>query len=250
MALNFKKLGFGCLTILVIIAAIIGYFYFKNNEALPKATPSKEADALAQEMLKALNKDAWDTLNYVKWTFKGEHHYAWDKKNNIGTIAWEDYKVTMQLDEQKGMATKDGEALEGDEKNKAMQKAWSYWCNDSFWFYAPYKVFDAGTTRSLVDVGEGKKGLMVQYESGGVTPGDAYLWILDQNNMPEAYKMWVKIIPVGGLKVTWQDWMTLPGGSQIATNHFFPSINIDISNIAAGQAVQDIGLTDTDFEIQ
>jgi hypothetical protein len=49
---------------------------------------------------------------------------------------------------------------------------------------------DEGTTRSLVKNEDKTNGLLVSYASGGVTPGDAYLWKLDANGLPQSYKMW------------------------------------------------------------
>ena len=59
-------------------------------------------------------------------------------------------------------------------------KAYSFFCNDSFWMIAPFKAFDEGVTRTIVMSKEGNQNLLVSYASGGVTPGDSYLWILDK----------------------------------------------------------------------
>ena len=128
-----------------------------------------------QEMLSAVNISAWDTVKYVKWSFRGGHDYVWDRTVNDARISWEDMEVHLDMDQVDGKAFKNGIALEGSEKDKAIQSAWSYWCNDSFWLTAPFKVFDKGTTRKMATDKDGKEGLLVTYESGGVTPGDQYL---------------------------------------------------------------------------
>jgi hypothetical protein len=92
---------------------------------------------------------------------------------------------------------------------------------------APYKVRDPGTERKVVNTKMGK-GLLVTYTSGGVTPGDSYLWILDQNNRPVKWKMWVSIIPLGGLEFTWEDWQKHEG-AWFAPTHVGPlgaSVNL------------------------
>jgi hypothetical protein len=53
-----------------------------------------------------------------------------------------------------------------------------------------FKLRDPGTSRSIVMQDE-KEALMVTYTSGS-TPGDSYVWILDEN-IP-AWRMWVSIV--------------------------------------------------------
>jgi hypothetical protein len=43
---------------------------------------------------------------------------------------------------------------------------------------------------------DNQEALMITYASGGSTPGDSYVWFVDQNYMPKAWRMWVSIIPV------------------------------------------------------
>ena len=46
--------------------------------------------------------------------------------------------------------------------------------------------------------------------------------------MPEFVKMWVQIIPVGGVKFSWENWHTTSGGAKIAQTHeSFFTVNID-----------------------
>jgi hypothetical protein len=48
---------------------------------------------------------------------------------------------------------------------------------------------------------DNQEALMITYASGGSTPGDSYVWFVDQNYMPKAWRMWVSIIPVGDWKL-------------------------------------------------
>lgn len=245
-----KKLGLGCLSILgiLLILAIVGFVMI--NESLPEGESGPQADALAQKMMVKLNKDAWDTLNYASWSFMDQHHYIWDKEKNDAVVSWADNKVVLDLDEVDGTVTIDGsEVTDVDQKAKLISEAWGYWCNDSFWFSAPYKVFDKGTERSIVKTDDGKDALMISYKGGGVTPGDSYLWLLDDTGMPYAYKMWVKILPLGGIKAQWSDWQTLPGGAMIAQNHSIADMmNVKLTNIKAGESIADLGLTTDPFQ--
>ena len=76
---------------------------------------------------------------------------------------------------------------------------------------------------------------MVHYEGGGVTPEDSYVWLLDENNIPTSYKMWVSIIPIGGVEATWNDWKRVETGALIAQQRvLFGSSEIPLTNIKAG----------------
>ena len=118
-----------------------------------------------------------------------------------------------------------------EKKDQLLEKAWKQFANDSFWLVAPFKIFDPGTERLLVDLEDNKKGLLVTYTSGGVTPGDSYLWILNENNIPIAYKMWVNIIPVGGVEFKWTDWRDF-NKIKMPTNHIGPfGVELPIRNL-------------------
>lgn len=216
---------------------------------MPQIKKGENAEALADKMLNALNKPAWDELKYVKWTFfRGKHHYHWDKEQNNAIIEWADNRVLMDLDAVDGLAFTNNVQLEGEEKRKLIDKAWGFWCNDSFWLCAPYKVKDPGTKREAVEK-DGETGLKITYESGGVTPGDIYVWWLDEDYKPTAWQMWVEIIPVKGVRNTWEEWQTLPGGSMISTKHDMGKIKMKLSNVSGGMTAESIGKSDSDFNI-
>jgi hypothetical protein len=72
----------------------------------------------------------------------------------------------------------------------------------------------------------------VTYTSGGVTPGDSYLWILDENDRPIAWKFWVQKIPIGGLESSWGDWQQYKGVWLGASHEVGPlEIKLEIQNI-------------------
>jgi hypothetical protein len=216
------------------------------SESMPQGSKGAQADALANKMFTAINKTAWDETAIVQWTFKGMHDFLWDKKRNLVKVSWDDYEVLVVLDETTGKAWKSGVELTGNEADKLVKTAWGYFCNDSFWLNAPAKAFDPGTERSIVKH-EGKDALMVSYISGGVTPGDSYLWILDEQGLPKSYKMWVSIIPVGGMEFTWEKWTNLPTGARIATFHKSKVLDIDISNLKSGTNFSDFGISKDPF---
>ncbi len=233
------------LVTLIAIGIIAGIIM---HEKKPAGKTGPEAEALAQKVLTAINKPAWDSTKVCTWTFRGVNHYMWDKERNFAEIKWKNNRVLMRLDDVEGVAYVDGKKVDGDKKKKLINKAWSYWCNDSFWFNAPSKVFDKGTVRSIVDMEDGTKGLMVTYKTGGVTPGDSYLWKLDENGLPLSWQMWVNIIPVGGLGNSWEGWVTTDTGAKIASSHK-NGIPLELTNIKGVMRFDQIGMEGDPFEV-
>jgi len=239
--LKWAGIIFGSLVLLMILW---GYF---ASESKPTSNPSPEADAMAQDMLSAVNKVAWDTTKIIQWSFPRGHDYLWDKERNFVQVTVADSKVLLNTKKVDGIAYSGDTQLSGDEASKAIQNAWSLFCNDSWWLNAAVKANDIGTKRSIVKVEDGREGLMVEYDGGGVTPGDAYVWFLDDQGLPTSYKMWVSIIPIGGLEFTWEDYMTLPSGAKVAQMHKGP-MAIPITNIKSGDNFSAFGLNSDPFE--
>jgi len=243
-----KLLGKILLGLIVTLALVVGAAFLYFNESEPKGTNSKEADVVAEKMMAAVDKAAWDTTGVIQWTFKGMHTFLWDKKRHLVKVTWDENEVLLNPNEISGKAFQNGRVLNEAEGDKLVKEAWKHFCNDGFWLNAVVKAFDPGTSRSLVDLPDGKKGLKVSYASGGVTPGDSYLWILDENYRPTSYKMWVNIIPVGGLEFTWDKWEKLSTGAMISTFHDGGILKLDISNLKAAADLKDFGLVEDPFK--
>lgn len=225
--LKFIGLGIG----LLIVAGLV--FGIALNEPLPKGTAGPEADELAQKMLNALNHEAYQNTRYLEWSYQaGKNQYTWDKAMGRCTVKWDDHTVDLNLVKpEKSRVRINGELLRDGDKNELIEKALAFFNNDSFWLVAPYKVFDEGTTRSLVDLEDGTQGLLVTYTTGGTTPGDSYLWQLNPDGFPNSFKMWVKIIPVGGLQASWDDWMVTASGAFLPKSHKLGPITLSMGAV-------------------
>ena len=209
-----------------------GFIFFKYNEDLPTGIQGEKADALAYKMLDALDYEAYNETNYIEWTFKKRHHYNWDKANNICDVFWKDYKVTLNLNNlSKSKAFVHSFKTESSIAQPLINKAIKYFNNDSFWLVAPYKVFDKGVERRLVKTATNKDALLVTFTSGGSTPGDSFLWLLDDNGKPIAFKMWTSILPIDGLKATWSNWTTTESGAQLPTFHKLLVLGLEIDDV-------------------
>lgn len=239
-----KRIGIFLLGLIAILAIL----FFVYNESKPVGTKGPEAEALAKKMLAAIDQTAWDSTTYVQWTFKGMHSFLWDKDRHFVKVTWGENEVLLNTKKVDGNAYVKGVEQSGEAANKLIQDAWNYFCNDSFWLNAPAKVYDPGTERSLVTLDDGSQGLMVSYASGGVTPGDSYLWLLDDNGRPKSWKMWVKIIPLGGMEFSWEKWEKLSTGAQIATFHTSSILDLDISNLKGAVNFTEMGLSADPFK--
>ncbi|MDP5093390.1 MAG: hypothetical protein NWQ17_08760 [Polaribacter sp.] len=227
-----KKLFTFIGVILLLLIAAVAIYYFANNESLPEGKKGKEADALAIKMFNAINHEAFENTEVLEWSFRNEHFYRWRKSIGLVEIKWDENKVLFDT------KTPNNSTLFVNDKKvnnpELLKKAIDFFNNDSFWLIAPYKIFDSGTQRSIVKH-EGKDALLITYTSGGSTPGDSYLWILDENYFPISYKMWTSIIPIGGVSATWTDWKKTESGIQLPTKHTLSlfGMQLDMGDVKA-----------------
>ena len=211
---------------------LFGFLYFKYNQDLPQGVSGKEADALAYKMLDAINYQDFKSTKYLEWTFKKRRHYKLDKVNNICEVYWKVNKVVLNLnDYRQSKVFIHGFKNESDMAEDLISKAIKYYNNDSFWVLAPYKIFDFSTVRELVKTADNEEALLITYKSGGSTPGDSYLWLLDDNYKPKAFKMWTSRLPIDGIEASWSDWTTTQSGAVIPTFHKFLFFGLEITDI-------------------
>lgn len=209
-----------------------GFVYFKYNEDLPTGTQGEEADALANNMLKNLNHDAFNNTNYIEWAFRNKHFFKWNKAENICDVYWKEYRVSLDLkNPSKSKTYVHSFKVDNHTSPELIEKAVSYFNNDSFWLVAPYKIFDKGTERRLVILNNSEKALLVTYKSGGSTPGDSYLWLFDENGKPKSFKMWTSILPIDGIEASWSDWTITQSGAQLPTFHKMFIFGLEINHI-------------------
>jgi hypothetical protein len=230
---------------LLVLAAIGTVVFLVLDKPLPKGQSGPEAEQMADKMLAAVGIHAWDSLRYLAWDSpRSNSSYAWDRKNDY-VLATKDGIATMvQPRSGKPIGHTQRTDLKDDAAKQAhfKQVTQSFW-NDSFWLEAFTKVRDEGTSRQVVDLEEGEKGLLVTYASGGVTPGDSYLWILDANFRPVAWRLWTQRLPLGGAEFSWAKWDTLPGGAWYATEHQSTFFTISQARVRGGDSAESIGFS-------
>lgn len=229
-----------------LIVAGLALTGFLLRSPRPTGQTGPAAEALAKKMATAINLPAWDSTRLVHWSVFG-HEFLWDKYRNLLQLHKGKQEILLDMTTQTGRVWEKNNELSGEKAKKELKSAWSIFCNDSFWFIAPTKVFDGGVTRSIVKDKKGVDQLMVAYASGGVTPGDAYLWILDENGRPVAWKIWAKVLPIGGLKVPWAEWKQLSTGAWVSERRG-GKFGFSIKDVKSGQSFQAIGLAGDPFE--
>lgn len=227
------KITVGALIFLTLPSLLfVGYLFLKYDEALPHGIEGEPAEIVAVNMLDALDYEAYQKTNYIEWTYRNKHHYKWEKAENTCAVYWKEYKVVLNFNAiESSKAYVHNFAVNIEQREELIAKALKYFYNDSFWLVAPYKIYDRGTERRLVTLENGDKALLVTYKSGGETPGDSYLWLLDAEGKPVGFKMWASIIPFKGLEVSWNDWIITESGAQLPASHKYLFFGVDMGEV-------------------
>ena len=96
----FKILGY----LLLALIALLTVAFLKYNEKRPVGVKGEKAEALAQKMMQAVNKSAWDSTNIVSWTSRAGNSLIWDKTRNFVQVEWKNNKVLLSANTQSGKA--------------------------------------------------------------------------------------------------------------------------------------------------
>ncbi len=223
-------------TIVVCLLAVCLSSCFSLQKKLRDA---KNGDDLARKVMKATGQDAWHEAQVITWEFQSNLH-IWDRNRKLHYVKTKKFESWISLDSIKGVVKIDGRQVEGKKKQQLIDKAYRLWANDSFWMNPFWKFFDEGTKRSIVKLRDGTPMLVIHYDTGGHTPGDSFGWILDKNNLPTHWKLWVKIVPIKGYKTTWENWKIFDSGLKISQLHRSTFFDFRITNVKIGSSIKDV----------
>lgn len=182
---------------LIVTSLALGACADREPYRRPSTVDERAAgDALAREMVNAIGgAQAWNDIAFVSFEFvasfagveAGRRRHDWDKARGLLRVTsgeGDDAEITyLDLWDRGGVAHASERALTGDELQEGLDTAWAHFVNDSYWFIAPFKVFDDGAVRARVD-----DKLRITFEGAvGLTPGDAYLYELDASRRPKGW---------------------------------------------------------------
>lgn len=199
--------------------------------ALKPEKKQEKPEDLALKITAATGQKHWSEIQSIAWLFMERRNFFWEPSSDRLLMDYDGRIVGINVKQPEigWVMTAEG-LLEGQEKEEGLAFAYSAFCNDSFWLNAPGKLFDPGVELSFE-----ASGLMANYTSGGVTPGDAYLWFVNEQGLPDSVRMFVSDeSPDTGFVVTWENYADL-NGLQIAQTHRMGERDISISGLSINQ---------------
>jgi len=221
------------------VLGLVGWGWSMSHP-LPVSRGGAEAQARVAALEAAVNLPAWENTGAVSFHFGGRHTHLWDRKRELHRVAFGPNVVMHDLRTREGRAWLDGEELDGEARDAALVKAWALWCNDTFWLNPIAKLRDPGVEVGAVDLDDGTKGILVHYTSGGVTPGDQYLWLLGPDGLPVAWRMWVSIVPIPGIEASWEGWTDLSTGAKVSTAHALGPWPLELTDLKAAATLAEL----------
>ena len=214
-----KIVAIGAVLAMVILAG--GALYVWWSSFPPEGKTGPAAQKMARAFMDAVKMDRWPETGAITWKFAGRNTHVWDRRRGYARVQWKNYDVLLRLVDQSGIARDASQVpLPADESAEILKDAYKWHINDSFWLN-PFASFESeGVQFATVDLPKEKtEGLLVTYPTGGVTPGDKYLWLPGQDGLPRAFQMWVQVVKVGGLEFSWEDFQPIETGVLISRHH-------------------------------
>jgi plasmid maintenance system killer protein len=231
-------------------------FLLAGVAADPNKASDPKAVKVAQEVMEALGgEQAWRSTHFLRFDFavgkEGKtlfsRSHTWDKwtgdyRLEGKTKEGKTYLTIMSLNTKDGKAYRDGKALEGEEKKKALEDAYGAWVNDTYWLLMPYKMQDPGVVLSYDGTkaqGKDPCDVVVLHFSGvGLTPKDSYsVWVNQKTHLVERWDyvlqgekaergsfLWTGWKPYGSVLLA-PDREAIKGGTKI----FFPVLEAPTS---------------------
>ncbi len=212
-----KRIWLGIALGLPLVCLITGLLW---HEPRPRTgRQGDDAEALTRYFEDASGSYGWEQTGAIEFRFIGGHEYIWDRQRHFVQVKWRDNLVQLPLEGGRAVIREDGrEVTDTDDRRALRDRAYAFFVNDSFWLNPFEHLRGPGVRRSVVQR-EGLSCLLVEYTQGGVTPGDAYVFMPRTPEKPMRWVMWVGVLPVGGIEASWEGWQTLTTGAKVSRWH-------------------------------
>jgi hypothetical protein len=146
------------------------------------------------------SKSQYEKVRYIEFTWAAEEDgetkttrkHTWDRYEGDYVLEFTDaktgdgYKVYFNVDSKKGVALRNGEAVDEAENQELVDRAYAMFINDTYWLLVPTKLEDFGARVQFVGhagkpEAHGSEGEFIVLhlffvKDVGLTPGDEY-WL-------------------------------------------------------------------------
>ena len=202
-----------------------------NCANIPKGVSGDQANKLKKSVMKAMRYKAFkEKTAAVSFGFSGRHEHFWDKSRSLSEVKWGDIVVMFHTRSFRGIAYKNGVKVNNEnELASYIKDAHKKFINDTYWLNPAFHFNSPGVIPKYV----AKDKLLITYSSGGVTPGDSYLFTLDKNFRILEMKMWVDVIPIPGLTAKFENYITTSTRFITAQHHYIGPLNVKLENLKA-----------------
>ena len=234
----------GLITTLLFLCTSCHGVMWIFSDPLPLGIGSQEAELLTDQISLNLEAHQFAYAEGARWSYAG-HDYLWHRSLGRVRVDLNDQEriYLSLLNPQESKVLIGDTLITGERADELVDEAIAAFNNDSFWAFAPFKLRDPGTQRSIIQTDKGPA-LLVEYQSGGTTPGDRYLWHIDAQGRPYQWQMWVSLIPIGGLKATWENWEQTQSGAWIARCHNIVGVMLCLTNLEVTRSFHMLSETD------
>jgi hypothetical protein len=231
----------------LIVCSAVAALSACSCASVPEGQGGEPARALEQKILTAVHASSWADTKAVRFSFRGDTQWLWDLERGMVRQQVDDHTVWIDLWDRGGVVAGVGAKVDMPDEEAApiIQKAYERFINDSFWFYPYASWSNDGVVKERVEM-EGREALLVRYSSGGVTPGDTYVYAVDDTGMPTGYRMWVQILPVKGVWASHENHVTTKSGIVVAQKHGMGPMTLDITDVGAATSLAELMGSDAD----
>lgn len=243
-----KKILVGAFVVLVSISLLLfALIYFASDHEIPAGETGPAAVALRDRIEDAVRLDEYKKLGAVEFTFaRANHRHFYDIARGLAEVRWGDTLVQFDKRSFRYRAERGGQPLAGAEAAEAFQKARGFHINDVFWLNPFAQLRSPGVQLEKI----GEQALLVTYKSGGVTPGDSYLFVTDATGKPTHFKLWTSAIPIKGIEFSFEGWQTFLDRVPLSLVHRSVITDVNLTDVEAYAVYPEAGRPDRFAELR